>query len=248
MPDENTDAQAQIAEIRERIDEIDCQLVQAAQRARAVLARHPRTQAAGALGALRPQARRGDLRERRQVQRGPALRRRPARDLRGHPARREGDEGLMAAAERAGDRRRHARRRHDDHRRPVLGREPRADARGRRVPLKELGIKVMRGGAYKPRTSPFSFQGLEEEGLEDHARGRRRVRSARRHRGHRLGARRDGRRLRRHAPDRHAQHGQLQPAEEDRRGHRRERQAGRVQARHGRRRSRSGCRRATTSR
>lgn len=31
--------------------------------------------------------------------------------------------------------------------------------------LKELGIKVMRGGAYKPRTSPFSFQGLEEEGL-----------------------------------------------------------------------------------
>jgi 3-deoxy-7-phosphoheptulonate synthase len=32
--------------------------------------------------------------------------------------------------------------------------------------LKELGIKVMRGGAYKPRTSPFSFQGLEEKGLE----------------------------------------------------------------------------------
>ncbi|MDA3937565.1 MAG: 3-deoxy-7-phosphoheptulonate synthase [Actinomycetota bacterium] len=31
---------------------------------------------------------------------------------------------------------------------------------------KELGIKVMRGGAYKPRTSPFSFQGLEEEGLK----------------------------------------------------------------------------------
>ena len=32
--------------------------------------------------------------------------------------------------------------------------------------LAELGIKVMRGGAYKPRTSPFSFQGLEEKGLE----------------------------------------------------------------------------------
>ncbi len=31
--------------------------------------------------------------------------------------------------------------------------------------LSKLGIKVMRGGAYKPRTSPFSFQGLEEEGL-----------------------------------------------------------------------------------
>lgn len=32
--------------------------------------------------------------------------------------------------------------------------------------LSELGIRVMRGGAYKPRSSPFSFQGLEEEGLK----------------------------------------------------------------------------------
>jgi 3-deoxy-7-phosphoheptulonate synthase len=32
--------------------------------------------------------------------------------------------------------------------------------------LAELGIKCMRGGAYKPRTSPYSFQGLEEKGLE----------------------------------------------------------------------------------
>ncbi len=29
----------------------------------------------------------------------------------------------------------------------------------------ELGIKVLRGGAYKPRTSPYSFQGLGLEGL-----------------------------------------------------------------------------------
>ena len=28
-----------------------------------------------------------------------------------------------------------------------------------------LGIRVLRGGAYKPRTSPYSFQGMEEEGL-----------------------------------------------------------------------------------
>ncbi|MHB0976802.1 MAG: 3-deoxy-7-phosphoheptulonate synthase [Candidatus Aquicultorales bacterium] len=28
------------------------------------------------------------------------------------------------------------------------------------------GVKVLRGGAYKPRTSPYSFQGLEEEGLK----------------------------------------------------------------------------------
>jgi 3-deoxy-7-phosphoheptulonate synthase len=31
--------------------------------------------------------------------------------------------------------------------------------------LKELGIKFLRGGAYKPRTSPYSFQGLKEEAL-----------------------------------------------------------------------------------
>lgn len=32
--------------------------------------------------------------------------------------------------------------------------------------LKELGVKVLRGGAYKPRTSPHSFQGLREKGLD----------------------------------------------------------------------------------
>jgi 3-deoxy-7-phosphoheptulonate synthase len=31
--------------------------------------------------------------------------------------------------------------------------------------LKKLGVLVMRGGAYKPRTSPHSFQGLREEGV-----------------------------------------------------------------------------------
>jgi len=34
------------------------------------------------------------------------------------------------------------------------------------------GAKVMRGGAFKPRTSPYSFQGLGEEGLEILARVR----------------------------------------------------------------------------
>ena len=28
------------------------------------------------------------------------------------------------------------------------------------------GARFLRGGAYKPRTSPYSFQGLEEEGLK----------------------------------------------------------------------------------
>ncbi|MGE5583747.1 MAG: 3-deoxy-7-phosphoheptulonate synthase [Bacillota bacterium] len=31
--------------------------------------------------------------------------------------------------------------------------------------LKKAGAKGLRGGAFKPRTSPYSFQGLEEEGL-----------------------------------------------------------------------------------
>ena len=31
--------------------------------------------------------------------------------------------------------------------------------------VKSAGANVLRGGAYKPRTSPYSFQGLEEEGL-----------------------------------------------------------------------------------
>jgi 3-deoxy-7-phosphoheptulonate synthase len=32
--------------------------------------------------------------------------------------------------------------------------------------VKSQGAQVLRGGAYKPRTSPYSFQGLKEEGLK----------------------------------------------------------------------------------
>jgi 3-deoxy-7-phosphoheptulonate synthase len=32
--------------------------------------------------------------------------------------------------------------------------------------VKDLGLSFMRGGAYKPRTSPYSFQGLGKKGLE----------------------------------------------------------------------------------
>ena len=32
--------------------------------------------------------------------------------------------------------------------------------------VKEAGAKILRGGAYKPRSSPYSFQGLEEDGLK----------------------------------------------------------------------------------
>ena len=39
--------------------------------------------------------------------------------------------------------------------------------------VKECGASVLRGGAFKPRTSPFSFQGLEEAGLELLAKARK---------------------------------------------------------------------------
>ena len=32
--------------------------------------------------------------------------------------------------------------------------------------VKEAGANILRGNAYKPRTSPYSFQGIEEEGLK----------------------------------------------------------------------------------
>lgn len=32
--------------------------------------------------------------------------------------------------------------------------------------LSKIGVKVLRGGAFKPRTSPYAFQGLGEEGLK----------------------------------------------------------------------------------
>src|SRR5215211_1318441 len=32
--------------------------------------------------------------------------------------------------------------------------------------VKDLGAVILRGGAYKPRTSPYDFQGLGVEGLD----------------------------------------------------------------------------------
>lgn len=39
--------------------------------------------------------------------------------------------------------------------------------------MKRAGAHILRGGAFKPRTSPYSFQGLEEEGLRILAEARR---------------------------------------------------------------------------
>lgn len=41
--------------------------------------------------------------------------------------------------------------------------------------VKEAGAKVLRGGAFKPRTSPYAFGGLGEKGLEYLARARERT-------------------------------------------------------------------------
>ena len=40
---------------------------------------------------------------------------------------------------------------------------------------KEMGAKVLRGGAFKPRTSPYDFQGLEERGLQYLAQARKKT-------------------------------------------------------------------------
>jgi 3-deoxy-7-phosphoheptulonate synthase len=34
------------------------------------------------------------------------------------------------------------------------------------IACKEAGAHVLRGGAFKPRTSPYAFQGMGEEGLK----------------------------------------------------------------------------------
>lgn len=45
----------------------------------------------------------------------------------------------------------------------VEGREQICDTA---VAVKAAGARALRGGAYKPRTSPYSFQGMEEDGLK----------------------------------------------------------------------------------
>lgn len=44
---------------------------------------------------------------------------------------------------------------------------------GAAIPAKEAGATFLRGGAFKPRTSPYSFQGLGEEGLNHLAHARK---------------------------------------------------------------------------
>ena len=77
-------------------------------------------------------------------------------------ASREVQAGAHGRARRQLDgRRRHGRR----HRRALLGRKRRANSRHGQGGESRRG-DGLRGGAFKPRTSPYSFQGLKEDGLK----------------------------------------------------------------------------------
>src|SRR5262245_23997475 len=43
------------------------------------------------------------------------------------------------------------------------------------VAVKAAGARILRGGAFKPRTSPYDFQGLREDGLKLLAEARERT-------------------------------------------------------------------------
>ena len=68
---------------------------------------------------------------------------------------------IVELRQRSADRRRRSRR----HGRPLFGGIARADLHRRRTVAK-AGARVLRGGAFKPRSSPYSFQGMGEEGLK----------------------------------------------------------------------------------
>ena len=82
--------------------------------------------------------------------------------------------------------------------------------------VRKAGATLYRGGAFKPRTSPYSFQGLGAEGLKILARVRGRNGPADRDRGARHRDRGPRRGVRRLPPGRRPQHAELLAAEEAR--------------------------------
>ena len=129
----------------------------------------------------------------------------------GPPPAAGGDAGSGAA-------RRVRRRGAGAHRRSLLGRERVDDARDRRGGRGRAGADMLRGGAYKPRTSPYDFQGLGVEGPALPGGGAGADRTAGRHRGAELGGGGGRRALRRHAADRRPEHAELHPAPRRQRG------------------------------
>ena len=93
--------------------------------------------------------------------------------------------------------------------------------------VKKAGASIFRAGAYKPRTSPYSFQGFGGKGPEVPREREKGIGSSHSDRGHGPAGRGRRRGTRRHTADRHAQHAELQPAQ----GGRQDRQAGAPEAR-----------------
>ena len=58
------------------------------------------------------------------------------------------------------------------YRRPLLGRIRGADRARSRRRSRPAGATMLRGGAFKPRTSPYAFQGLARRGHQPAARGK----------------------------------------------------------------------------
>ena len=127
----------------------------------------------------------------------------------------------LASREFKQGRHHHSRRPGQDRRPAHHGRSPgparsRAASSSSRRPtrVRESGAVILRGGAFKPRTSPYAFQGLGEEGLRylkeaGEATGMPVISEI-------MSPGPGGRhaRLRRHLPDRRAQHAELRaPAE-----------------------------------
>ena len=78
--------------------------------------------------------------------------------------------------------------------------------------VKAAGARIFRGGAYKPRTSPYSYQGMGKAGLKILAQGAGGDGAAHRHRGRGPGFPETGGRICRHHPDRGPEYAELQPA------------------------------------
>jgi len=77
--------------------------------------------------------------------------------------------------------------------------------------IKAAGATALRGGAFKPRTSPYAFQGLREEGLRMLAASTPRDGPCRRDRSRSSGRCRHRVQIRRRPPNRRSQHAELPP-------------------------------------
>ncbi len=82
--------------------------------------------------------------------------------------------------------------------------------------VKRAGASMLRGGAYKPRTSPYDFQGLGTRGAQDFERSESRNRLTDCHRGHEHRRCRLNLRICGHATNWRAQHAEFRAAPQDR--------------------------------